>query len=154
MGCLWSCCNGSADAPGRNVQNQLSHEVDGGAEMSSAGGLHVGVSKHSPFSVVDLDPLADGSLRPLVIAVGEQDPFAEQLVFQAFPGPGVGAPGQPQLGGLLAGQGDGDDVTDPARLQNRGDLGLDRGAGAAGAPAGQFRGRVTQPGVGLGQGRV
>ena len=34
-----------------------------------------------------------------VFAVGDQDPFAEDLVFQGGPGPGVDDDGEPALGG-------------------------------------------------------
>jgi hypothetical protein len=61
--------------------------------------------------------------RP-VGAVGEQDPFAEHFALQSAVGGGIGAPGDPQLRGVLAGEGDGDDPVDSAGAEDRRDLGL------------------------------
>jgi hypothetical protein len=77
----------------------------------------------------------DVGYRP--VAVGEQDAFAERPRLKPGTGARVAAPVRPQLGGLLAGEGDGDDVGHPAGLADRGDLGLHFVAVAAGAPAGQ-----------------
>jgi hypothetical protein len=55
---------------------------------------------------------------------------------------------------LVAGQGRGEDVGDPAGFADRGDLGLDGGAGPAGLAAGQFVGQHAQALPGLGQGLV
>jgi len=89
-----------------------------------------------------------------VIAVGEQDPFAEQLLFQSVAGTCVGAEGQAQLRGGLPGQGGGDYLADPARLADRGDLGFDRGVVGAGVAAGQGGLQVDEFPAGFGQGLV
>jgi hypothetical protein len=91
--------------------------------------------------------------RPAV-AVGEQDPFAEQAGLQRFAGGGVDGEGQAQVGGPLAGEGGGDGLGDPAGLADGGDLGLNRGAGAAGFAAGQLVGQSGQALPGFGQGLV
>jgi hypothetical protein len=69
------------------------------------------------------------------VAVGEQDPLAEQALFEFRAGAGVGAPGQPEGGRVVAGEGGGDDLADPAGLEDRRDVGLHLRAGAAGLPA-------------------
>ena len=108
-------------------------EAELGVGLGAVGGDHVG---HRP------------------VAVGEQDPLAEQARLEPGAGAGVGAPGQPQLGGRLAGQGDGDDVGDPAGFADGGDLGLHLGPVAAGAAAGQAGGQLGEPAARLGQGLV
>jgi len=70
-------------------------------------------------------------------AVGEQDPFAEQALFEGGAGAGVGAPGQPEVGWVLAGEGDLDDLVDPTGFADGGDVGLYGGVVAAGVAAGQ-----------------
>ena len=88
------------------------------------------------------------------VAVGEQDPFAEQAFFQRLRGRWCRWRGQAQVGGVVAGEGGGDDVADPAGFADRGDLGLDRVAGSAGLAAGQAVGSSVRRRVGLGQGLV
>jgi hypothetical protein len=88
------------------------------------------------------------------VAVGEQDPFAEQAVFQFRAGAGVGAPGQPEAGRVVAGEGSGDDLADSAGFEDGGDVGLDLGAVAAGVAAVQPGLQLAQAGAGLGQGLV
>lgn len=46
-----------------------------------------------------------------MVAVGEQDPLAEQGVFQLLPGAGVGAEREPRLGRGVPGQGGREDLT-------------------------------------------
>src|SRR5450759_3111567 len=52
--------------------------------------------------------------RP-VLAVGDQDAFAEQLALECAAGCGVDGPGQAQLGRGLAGEGDGHDALEQRR---------------------------------------
>jgi len=68
-----------------------------------------------------------------LVAVGEQDPFAEVLVLQLAQRGLVGAPGQAQFGCAVAGEGDGKDPVQPAGCGDGGDLGVYLLAGAAGA---------------------
>ena len=77
-----------------------------------------------------------------------------QARLESGAGAGVAAPGQPQVGGFVAGEGDGDDVGHPAGFADGGDLGLDRGPVAAGAAAGQTRLQLGQAAARLGQGLV
>jgi hypothetical protein len=77
--------------------------------------------------------------RPAV-TVGEQDPFAEDSGFLGFVGAAVAGEGQSQVGGLVAGQGGGEEVAGPSGFADRGDLGLDGGAGPAGLAAGRLVG--------------
>jgi hypothetical protein len=72
-----------------------------------------------------------------VVAVGEQDPIAEDPVLEPGSGAAVGAPGQAQFGALCAGEGGGEDLVDPAGFADRGDLGSHGVAVAAGFAAGQ-----------------
>ena len=88
------------------------------------------------------------------VAVGEQDPLAEQAAFQPAAGGGVDGEAQAQVGGLVAGEGDGHDLTDPARFADGGDLGLHRGAGPAGVAPGQPFGEGGKALLRLGQGLV
>ena len=67
---------------------------------------------------------------------------------------GVGAEGQAQLGGGLPGQGGGDDLADPAGLADRGDLGFDGAAVAAGVATGQGGLQLDELPAGFGQGLV
>ena len=89
-----------------------------------------------------------------LVAVGEQDSFAEQAVLQPGAGAGVGAKGQPEAGRVLAGEGGGDDLADPAGFEDGGDVGLYLAPGAAGVAAVQPGLQVGQAGAGLGQGLV
>ena len=84
--------------------------------------------------------------------VGEQDPFAEHLVFQGSAVAGVDAPAQPVLGGGVAGQFAVDDAAQPRVVGEGGDLGLDGGPVAAGFAAGQGRGELVQGLAGFGEG--
>src|SRR6266700_3145396 len=72
--------------------------------------------------------------RP-VVAAGDQDPLAEQLGLQLAAGRLVHGPGQPQLAGLVAGQGGGQDPVQPSRPGDLGDVGFHGCAAAAGAAA-------------------
>ena len=102
------------------------------------------------LGAVGRDDVAD---RPGV-AVGEQDAFAEDPVLQSFPGVVVGAPGQPELGGVVAGQGGGDDLAHPAGFEDRGDVGFDGVAGPAGLAAREARLQFGQSFSCFGQGLV
>jgi hypothetical protein len=86
--------------------------------------------------------------------VADEDAFAEDLVFQAGAGGVIDEPGEPVLGGGVAGEGPGDDPFGPGVGDNAGDLGLDTGSGAAGAAPGEGVGKYGELGLGLGQGLV
>src|SRR5664279_6078628 len=94
------------------------------------------------------DDVGDGP----VLVVGEQDPFAEHLVFQCPSSVTVDVPGEPVLGGGVAGQVAVDDAAQPRVVGDGGDLGLDGGPVAAGFAAGQGRGEFVQQPPGFGQG--
>jgi hypothetical protein len=64
----------------------------------------------------------------------------------------LGAPAQPQAGRGGAGQLPSDHAVQPAGLEDLGDVGLDLGAGTAGAAAGQAGLQLGQLPAGLGQG--
>jgi hypothetical protein len=87
-----------------------------------------------------------------LVAVGEQDSFAEQALFQASARVDVGAPGQAQFGRVGAGQGGRDDLTDPAGFEDRGDRSRDGVAAAAGAATSEPGLQVYQPADGFAQG--
>src|SRR6266536_3596613 len=89
-----------------------------------------------------------------LVAVGEQDPLAEDAALQAPAGRLVGVPRQAEGGWRIAGEGGGDDVCDPARPQDRGDLALDSAAVTAGASACQAGPQLGQAALRLGQGLV
>src|SRR5262245_47549323 len=86
---------------------------------------------------VGLRPVGGHNVSYGPVAVGEQDPLAEQALFETFPGFGVAAPGQPQVRGCVAGHGDGDDVPNPAGFTDRSDFGFNLVTGTSGAAAGQ-----------------
>jgi hypothetical protein len=67
--------------------------------------------------------------------VGDQDPLAEDLVFQAVAGVGVDVPGQMKVGGVGAGQVPGQAPFDPGVFADRADLGGDGFLVAAGLAA-------------------
>src|SRR5664279_6448281 len=94
------------------------------------------------------DDVGDGP----VLVVGEQDPFAEHLVGEGSAVAGVDAPGEPVLGGGVAGQLDVDDAAQPRVVGDGGDLGLDGGPVAAGFAAGQGGGELVQGLAGFGKG--
>lgn len=75
-------------------------------------------------------------------------------MLEPLAGAGLGAPGQPQFGRLVAGEGGCDDFADPAGFGDGGDLGLDRGPVAAGLAAGQPGLELGESAAGLGQGLV
>jgi hypothetical protein len=117
-------------------------------------GHHAGVF-HLPEGELGLglravggDDVGDGP----VVVVSDQDVLAEDLFFQRGARAGVDGPGQPQGGWLAAVQLPGDDAADPGFAGDRGDLGLDLAAGAAGLAAGQRGGQLVQPLAGFGQG--
>ena len=95
------------------------------------------------------DHLGDGPLD----TVGEQDPLTEDPVFQALAGVSVGVPGQSELGRGVPGQGGGEDFAHPAGSADRGDVGFDGRAVAAGVAA-RHRLQLGQAATGLGQGLV
>jgi hypothetical protein len=96
------------------------------------------------------DHIGDGP----VVVVGDQDPFAEDLVFQGGPGVFVDVPGQVQIGGGVAGQIPGQDPPDPGIFADPADLGGHGVFVAAGLAAGETLGERGQPGLGLGEGLV
>src|SRR5665647_3055062 len=96
------------------------------------------------------DDFGDGP----VVVVGDEQALAEDLGFQCLAGGGVDLPAQPHLGRCLAGQVGGQHSVDPAGAGDRGDVGQDGGAVAAGLAAGQGVGQLAQAPEGLGQGLV
>src|SRR6266568_8418403 len=116
---------------------------------------HVGVFHLAEGELgVGLGPVAgdDFGGGPVVV-VGDQHVFAEDFLFQGGARVVVDAPGQAEVFGFVAGQLPGDDPTHPRIMDDLADLGLDLGAGPAGAAAGQGGGQVVELPGGLGQDR-
>ena len=87
----------------------------------------------------------------LGVAVGEQDPFAEKTLFESLPGPAVDTPSQAESGGIVSGQGSGENLADPAGPADAVDPGLEMGAVAAGTPASELLLQLAELASGLGQ---
>lgn len=104
---------------------------------------------------VGLGPVAGYDLgQGPVVAVGDQDLFAEDLGFEFRAGVGVDAPGQPVLGGGVAVRLPGDDAFGPGVGADAGDVAFYPGAVAAGLAAGQGGCEFVEVGACFGQGLV
>ena len=86
--------------------------------------------------------------------VGDQDPFPEDVLFQCLSFGCVDRPGQPAVGGAVAGEFDIDDGVHPRVVGDLLDFRGELFSGAAGLPAGQRRGEVVEFLADLGQGGV
>src|SRR5665647_3380450 len=87
-----------------------------------------------------------------LVAVGEDDPFAEQLIGQCGLGPLIAPPDEAELCGLGADQACRDDPGQPPGSEDLLDLGLDFDPGLTSLASGQSGGELGELAPGLGQG--
>ena len=97
-----------------------------------------------PCFGVGLGPVAGDDVGDWpVVAVGDQDPFAEQLGLQRFAGGGIDGEGQPHPGGGISGEVGGEYPAQPAGPGDAVDGGLHAGAVAAAVAALEYIGEFV-----------
>ncbi len=115
--------------------------VEHGAEPDDVGVFELAEPRFDIIlGSVSGDDVSDGPF----VAVGHEQPFAEELIFQVVAGVGVDAPIQAKVGWFVAGQFRCQDPVDPAFAGDRVDVGLHRVAVAPGFAPGQCRGQLAE----------